>query len=70
MVSFRSPAPETSILMVPRGPRFVFITSSSPAAALMFMNSAALGPIVSGQPGVRGGGARTPLPALRACIGV
>lgn len=35
-VSFRSPAPPTSIFTVPFGPRLVFITSCSPFAALMF----------------------------------
>lgn len=39
---FRSPpAPPTSILMVPLGPRLDFITSCRPLAALMFMKSAA-----------------------------
>ena len=42
-----SPAPETSILMVPRGPRLVFITSIKPAAAFMFINKAAFAPMVS-----------------------
>jgi len=35
------PAPPTSILIVPFGPKLDFITSWSPFAALMFMNSAA-----------------------------
>ena len=35
------PAPPTSILMVPFGPRLDFITSCRPFAALMFMKSAA-----------------------------
>jgi len=35
------PAPSTSILIVPLGPRLVFITSCKPFAALMFMNNAA-----------------------------
>ena len=41
------PAPPTSILIVPFGPRLVFMTSRSPFAALMFMNSAAERPITS-----------------------
>jgi hypothetical protein len=41
------PAPLTSILIVPLGPRFVFITSSRPLAALMFMNRAACRPMTS-----------------------
>lgn len=41
------PAPPTSIFIVPLGPKFVFITSSSPLAALMFINNAACRPIVS-----------------------
>lgn len=41
------PAPPTSILMVPLGPRLVFITSNRPLAALMFMNNAALRPRIS-----------------------
>ena len=35
------PAPSTSILIVPLGPRLVFMTSCKPFAALMFMNNAA-----------------------------
>ena len=35
------PAPSTSILIVPLGPRLVLITSCKPFAALMFMNKAA-----------------------------
>lgn len=47
LVSLMSPEPETSILMVPRGPRLLFITSCSPAAACTFMYNAALGPRLS-----------------------
>mmetsp|Transcript_351 Transcript_351/g.874 ORF Transcript_351/g.874 Transcript_351/m.874 type:complete len:259 (-) Transcript_351:70-846(-) len=47
LVSLMAPAPSTSILMVPLGPRLVFMTSCSPLAALMFMNSAAARPICS-----------------------
>ena len=35
------PAPSTSILIVPLGPRLVLMTSCKPFAALMFMNKAA-----------------------------
>jgi hypothetical protein len=35
------PDPPTNILIVPFGPKFVFMTSYSPFAALMFMNRAA-----------------------------
>ena len=38
---FIPPAPSTSILIVPLGPRLVFMTSCKPFAALMFMNNAA-----------------------------
>lgn len=41
------PEPPTSILIVPLGPRFVFMTSRSPLAALMFMNSAPEAPMTS-----------------------
>jgi hypothetical protein len=41
------PAPPTSILMVPFGPKLVFMTSCRPLAALMFMNRAALLPMIS-----------------------
>lgn len=41
------PPPPTSILMVPFGPKFVFMTSRSPFEALMFMNKAARRPITS-----------------------
>jgi hypothetical protein len=47
MSSASPPAPPTSILIVPFGPRLVFMTSRSPFAALMFMNSAAERPITS-----------------------
>ena len=40
-VIFVPPAPSTSILIVPLGPRLVFMTSCKPFAALMFMNNAA-----------------------------
>ncbi len=41
MMHFIPPAPSTSILIVPLGPRLVFMTSCKPFAALMFMNNAA-----------------------------
>lgn len=41
------PAPPTSILIVPFGPKLVFMTSYSPFAALMFMKRAAFLPITS-----------------------
>lgn len=41
------PAPPTSILIVPRGPRLVRSTSSSPLAALRFMKRAAADPMSS-----------------------
>ena len=41
------PAPPTSILIVPLGPRLVFMTSWRPFAAFMFIKSAAWEPIVS-----------------------
>jgi len=45
--SVSPPAPLTSILIVPLGPKLVFMTSSRPLAALMFMKRAAVCPIVS-----------------------
>ena len=41
------PEPPTSILIVPLGPKLVFMTSSRPFAALMFMKRAAVCPMVS-----------------------
>ena len=41
------PAPPTSILMVPLGPRLVFITSASPLVALIDINLAAAPPMTS-----------------------
>ena len=41
------PEPPTSILMVPFGPRLLFMTSYRPFAALMFMERAAPLPMTS-----------------------
>ena len=46
-VSLMPPAPSTSILIVPLGPRLVFMTSCSPLAALMFIKRAACDPMTS-----------------------
>ena len=47
LVSLTSPAPPTSILIVPLGPRLDFRTAARPLAALMFMKRAAAGPMTS-----------------------